>query len=308
MHVPSQRSRKRGLKIVAAIAVLSIVVVYSLVARMSYDALSLPGESFPPATPGGSYQVVAFPARDRAYTVYGFLLRAEQAGAPALISVHGYRRSRLDEYHLNRAVWLRDLGYDVLSIDLSDNGGQTIGDGRISLGFAERQDVLGAYDYLLAQGYAPGRIGLVGESMGGVTSLQAAAQEPRIRAVWSDSAFTRADTLTGERLESSGLSRILIPGAAIWGWLLTGDRIWEVAPLEAGPTFAANKQAVYLVHCEQDASVSFHHALDLKAAYQAAGVDVALWAVPGGEHTSAIVDHREDYLQKLDTFFRAHLN
>ncbi len=307
MMLPSQRSRKRGLKIIASIAVLSVVIAYILVARMSYDALSLPGDPFPLATPSGLYRDVVFPARDRAYQVYGFLLPAEQAGAPALISVPGYRDSRFDVYHLNRAAWLRDLGYDVLSIDLSDNGGQTIADGRISLGYAESQDVLGAYDYLLAQGYAPGRIGLVGESMGGVTSLLVAALEPRIRAVWSDSAFTRADTLAGERLESSGLSRILIPGAAVWGWLLTGDRIWEVAPLGAGPAFAANKQAVYLVHCEQDQAVLFHHGVDLNAAYRAAGVDVTFWAVPGGQHTSAIVDHREDYLQRLDTFFRAHL-
>src|SRR4030042_5868418 len=154
MPSPSRPSRKRALKIIASVAVLSVVIAYILVARLSYDTLSLPGSPFPPATPTGLYQAVTFPARDRAYPVYAFFLRAGQAGAPALISVHGYRGSRLGVYHLNRAAWLRDLGYDVLSIDLSDNGGETISDGRISLGFAGRQDVLGAYDYLLAQGYA----------------------------------------------------------------------------------------------------------------------------------------------------------
>ena len=44
-----------------------------------------------------------------------------------------------------------------------------------------------------------GRIGLVGESLGGTTVLLAAAAEPRIRAVWSDSAYARADTIVSDR-------------------------------------------------------------------------------------------------------------
>jgi dipeptidyl aminopeptidase/acylaminoacyl peptidase len=284
---------------------LAVLFIYGFIARMAYDSMSLPG-AHPPKTPTGAYEDVSFPARGQNYPVYAFYLPGK-SGAPALISVHGHRGSRFDDYHRNRAVYLRDLGYNVLSIDLSDNGGQTVGDGRISMGYDERWDVLGAYDYLLTKGFAPERIGLVGESMGASTSLIAAAIEPRIRAIWADSGYTRADTVLMERAESGGFSRAFVPGGFIYALLTTGDRIWEVTPIALGSTFATNQQAIYLIHCEPDMSVQYHHGVDMHAAFKAAGVAVTFWSIPDGGHTSGIVNHREEYLQRLDTFFKTHL-
>ncbi|MCC7448400.1 MAG: prolyl oligopeptidase family serine peptidase [Anaerolineae bacterium] len=301
----SSRSRLKRLTIGAIL--LAVLVIYGFVSRLGYDAMSLPLERIPPNTPPVAYQDVSFPSRNQTYPVYAFYIPAERANAPVLISIHGYRNSRHDDYHLNRAVYLHNLGYHVLSIDLSDSGGDTIGNGRISMGYAERWDVLGAFDYLLAQGFTPERIGLVGESMGASTALLAAAIDPHIRAVWADSGYTRADVVAGEQVEGLGLPRIIIPGGMLWGVLLSGERLWEAAPIDAGPALAAHQQAIYLVHCDQDKKVVFHHGVDLHTAYQAAGVDVTLWAVPGCEHSNAIVNNRDAYLQRLDAFFRRYL-
>jgi dipeptidyl aminopeptidase/acylaminoacyl peptidase len=300
------RSRRRNLiRATTLVVMLALVFIYGFVARMAFDSMSLPGSHLP-KTPTGNYEDVSFPPRGQNYPVYAFYLPGK-SGAPALISVHGHRGSRFDDYHLNRAVYLRDLGYSVLSIDLSDNGGQTIGDGRISMGYDERWDVLGAFDYLLTRGFAPERIGLVGESMGASTSLIAAALEPRIRAIWADSGYGRADTVLMERAESGGFSRAFVPGGFIYALLATGDRIWEVTPIDFGPAFATNKQAIYLIHCEPDPSVQYHHSVDMHAAFKAAGVDVTFWSIPDGGHTSGIVNHREEYLQRLDAFFKTHM-
>jgi len=167
--------------------------------------------------------------------------------------------------------------------------------------------VLGAYDYLLAQGFTPDRIGLVGESMGASTALLAAALDPRIRAVWADSGYTRADVAAGEQVEAMGLPRMIIPGGMLWGALLSGDRLWEAAPVDAGPALAAHQQVVYIVQCDQDKKVLFHHGVDLYTAYQASGVNATFWPVPGCEHSNAIVDNRDVYLQRLDAFFRKYL-
>jgi uncharacterized protein len=305
--VAIQHKQHKRRYILLSVVILSAFVLYSLISLQGYDTLSLPNYYNFTATPSGEYQDVSFPSRDQIYQVFGFYLPANSARSQALISVHGYRASRRDDYHLKRAAYLRELGYSVLSIDLSDNGGDTKGNGRISMGYSERYDVLGAFDYLLTQGFAPNQIGLVGESMGAATVLLAGAQEPRIRAVWADSAYERADIVVSEQAESAGFPRIIIPGGMVWGWLLAGDHIWEAAPIDAAPTFAANKQAIYLVHCEHDQKVFYHHGIDLNAAYQAAGVDVTFWSVADGPHTSAIVNHRDEYLQRLDSFFQQHL-
>jgi len=257
-------------------------------------------------TPAGGYQDVSFPSRGQTYNVNAFYLPGNN-NAPALINVHGYRSTRHSEYELNRAHDLRTLGYNVLSIDLSDNGGDTIGNNRISMGYSERWDVLGAYDYLLEKGFSPSRIGLVGESMGAATILLAAELEPRVRAVWADSSYTRADVVLGEQTQRNGFAPIIVPGGMLWGLILAGDRIWEAAPVDAAARLAAHKQTVYLVHDEQDHTVPFHHGVELNTAYKAAGVNVTFWDVPALDHVEAILYHRDEYLQRLDTFFKANL-
>jgi dipeptidyl aminopeptidase/acylaminoacyl peptidase len=294
-----------GLLIVVAIAILTYI------ASTAYDVLSLPGGPIPPATPTGKFEDVTFPSRGHNYKVYGFYLPG-QPDAPALISVHGWKATRHDKYHLDRAAALRDLGYTVLTIDLQDNGGDTVEDGRLSMGYKERYDVLGAFDYLLSRGFTADKIGLVGESEGGSTILMAAGLEPRIKAIWEDSGYTRADSVVTEQAQNFGYPPfVVLPGMA-WGFLKTGDRIWEVTPIDLGPTFAANKQAVYIIHAEQDTRVLYHHGVDLYNAYQKAGVDVTFWSLPDTDlpdnaHAVAITYHHDEYMKRLDEFFKQHL-
>ncbi|MEP7286666.1 MAG: prolyl oligopeptidase family serine peptidase [Chloroflexota bacterium] len=297
---------KRIVRALMIIIVLAFTIVYIYVAHVGYDVLSLPAGGLPRTTPSGEYQEVTFPSRGQDYKVYAFFMHGQSDG-PAIINVHGYHGTRHADYILDRAEGLRELGYNVLSIDLSDNGGDTIGNGRISFGYSERWDVLGAYDYLLAQGYAPDRIGIVAESMGAASSLLAAAQEPRLRAVWADSAYARTDTQITESAAKTNFPTFIVPGGLIWGWLVSGDRLWEAAPIAAASTLAANKQAVYIIHCDQDHTVLYHHGLELAAAYKAAGVDVTFWGIPNHDHAEGIVYHRAEYFQRLDTFFKVHL-
>src|SRR5262249_29864452 len=162
----------------------------------------------------------------------------------------------------------------------------------------------GAFDYLLMRGFEPNQIGLVSESMGAATSLMAAGQEPRIKAVWEDSGYSRVDTVLGEQAALKGFPPIVVSGGMIWGYVLGGDRIWDVTPITLGPVLAANKQAVYMVHDKPDQTVLFHHGVDLYNAFTAAGVEVTFWALPDGEHAQAIDNHHAEYLMRLDRFFK----
>ena len=89
---------------------------------------------------------------------------------------------------------LFEEGYNLLLFDLRGHGSSE-GD-QISGGYFERWDVLGAYDYLVEErGVTAGKVGLMGYSMGGVTSILAAVEEPGIAAIVADSPFAAATDL-----------------------------------------------------------------------------------------------------------------
>jgi dipeptidyl aminopeptidase/acylaminoacyl peptidase len=300
------RTRRQLITLLAWLIGVLTFSGYIALSLLTYNVLSLPPVEYPFTTPMIPFEDVSFVARGQTYRVHAFLLQGDP-GTPALISVHGRFNSRHTDYQLNRSLYLHDLGYTVLSIDLSDNGGDTVQNGRSSMGYSERWDVIGAFDFLLAQGFATDRIGLVGESMGAATVLMAADLEPRIKAVWADSPYERADTVLEEQIQHIGLPPIVIPGGMIVGWAISGERMWEVAPLDVGPHLASRNQAVYLVHDEQDRLIPYHHSVDIYQAFKKAGVDVTFWSVPDLDHVLGIVDDRAEYLERLDHFFGQYL-
>lgn len=198
---------------------------------------------------------------------------------------------------------LVELGYNVLSPDLADNSGRTVEDGRISMGFDERYNVLGAYDWLLTQGFTPDRIGLVSESMGGATSLLTAELQPDIKFIWADSPFSDAPMVLTEQAGALGFPGFIVNGGLLWGRLLAGDDVFDAVPIRAAAGLAANDQAVYLVTCTTDAIVNPHHPRDLYAAFDAAGVDVELWEIPCDEHATGILYTPDEYRERLRAFF-----
>jgi uncharacterized protein len=303
---PVRRSRGRFSAFVTAIVVLLAVVAYAGASWMGYDTLSLPSGEYARVTPEGVFEEVEFPSRGQNYQVRAFFEPRDDT-MPVLIVVHGYRGTRYDKHNREKAAAFTGLGYNVLALDLSDNGGSTVDNGRISMGFSERWDVLGAFDYLLTRGFAADKIGLVGESMGAATSLLAAAQEPRIRAVWEDSGYTDALKVVSEQAQNHGFPSIIVPGGLIIGRLRTGDRINEAVPVDAAAQLAANKAVVQIIHCEKDETVEPHHGPDLYNAYKQAGVAVDFWLVPCQSHAGAFDFVRDEYTQKLDAFFRKTL-
>ncbi|PJF36628.1 MAG: hypothetical protein CUN49_04515 [Candidatus Thermofonsia Clade 1 bacterium] len=303
---PSRPRWQRRLPIILALIAILLLIAYAVVSYLGYNFLSTVASKAPVATPEGKYETVTFPARGQNYQVYAYYLEGEP-GMPALIQVHGWRSTRFEPAVLARVAAYRSLGYHVLSLDLSDARGETVGNGRIAMGYEERYDVLGAFDYLLERGFAPDQIGLTGESMGAVSVLLAAAQEPRIRAVWADSPFTRADSVSSEQAETFGFPRIIVPGGMLWGLIITGNPIWQDGALAQAARLAENKTAVQLVHCDQDDFVFYYHSQELLTAYQAAGVKADLWTTHCNKHPRSFETEGENYLARLDAFFRQHL-
>ncbi len=303
MTSPAVAKRNRRIVFVVVIIGLITLAIYMFVSRIAYDAMSLAGTPRPELLPITPFEEVSFTARGRDYPVYAFW-QTTAPDAPVIINVHGYKNSRYNSFIIGRANTLVELGYNVLTLDLSDNGGRTVEDGRISMGFDESFDVLGAYDYLLRQGFKPEQIGLVAESMGGATSLYVGQLQPEIKVIWADSPYSDAPMVLGEQAAALGFPAFIVNGGLIWAKFLSQDDIAAVSPITAGVDFAANNQSVYLAACEADQIVDPHHSKDLYAAYSAQGVDVTFWEIPCVEHATGILYAPDEYKQRLGDFLQ----
>ncbi len=294
-------SPKRRIAYLLIGILMLLVIIYIFIAHMAYDLISLPDQTFPVVLPDRPYEEVSFLSHGRTYPVYAFW-QTTKPDAPVIINVHGYKNSRYSEYIQNRARILLDMGYNVLTPDLSDNGGKTIEDGRISMGFDESYDVLGGYDFLISKGFKPEQIGLVGESMGAAISLRVARFQPEIKVIWADSPYLDAPLVLREWTEAAGFPSFLVTGGLIWGQIFSNDAINAVSPITEGADLAAHKQAVYLMTCASDTIVNPHHAKDLYADYQAKGVDVQFWEIQCTDHASGISFDRAEYIKRLGEF------
>lgn len=166
----------------AAALALAIAVAYGVSPTLRALAVAVPprtGRDAAPADVGLAAEDVAF-ATARGETIRGWY--APGRNGALVVVAHGYGGSVADV--LEPARRLHDDGYGVLAIDLAAHGRS--GGTRLAL---DGRDVRAAVAFARARGAADGRIGLWGFSLGGMASLEAAAQEPAVGAVVADGPF-----------------------------------------------------------------------------------------------------------------------
>lgn len=124
----------------------------------------------PPPTLAAQTDPVNFAARD-GLQLSGWFVRSENS-RKAVVLLHGNGSSR--RQMLARAEFFHDAGYAVLLYDARGHGSSD-GD-KVSAGWFETEDLLGAIDYLRTKGYHD--VGCLGASQGGATILLAAEKLP----------------------------------------------------------------------------------------------------------------------------------
>jgi dipeptidyl aminopeptidase/acylaminoacyl peptidase len=250
-------------------------------------------------------QDVEFRSRDpqiEDLTLRAWWIPAEQADAPAVLLVHGVKSCRRDENVLLAAGMLHRNGFSVMLMDQRDHGDSDDEDLRFAGGTEEYLDVLGAWDWLVAQGIPKERIGIAGMSFGAATSVIAGGEEPRVRAVWEDSSYADMAEAMRDYLEREGYPAFLQPGAVLIGRIVSGDDLTARGPLTEIPNYAGRRLGI--VHGAADTQSLPRYAEALQAAAEASGVDLReYWMVPGMEHTRAVIDEHEAYEPRLVRFF-----
>ena len=207
-------------------------------------------------------------------------------GAGVLVG-HGSGGSR--ERVLEEIELLARHGYGVLAFDLFGNG-ESSGHSN-GLGDNAQPAVDAALDYLAGR-VDPERIAAFGSSLGGEVLLEAAAREPRIKAVVSDGAARPEDQAE-------------VNGDTLPGWLfrhaprvLAGERpapsLIDLMPRITRP--------VLLI-----ASGGDPNEIPTNRAYRAAGPSAELYEIPEAGHTSGLAARPREYEARVAAFLEAAL-
>ena len=259
---------------------------------------------------GLEWEDVAFQGRDQEVQLVGWYLpgRGQMAeDNPHVIFVHGLSsvRSGGDGEALELARRLVAEGYNLLLFDLRGHGNSE-GD-QISGGYFERWDVLGAYDYLVAEkGATAGGVGLLGYSMGGVTSILAAVEEPGIAAVVADSPFAAAtDLIVQEASRKTPFPGWLIP-AFIPVTSLMADAIYgiDIGALNAEKAVAELNYPLLIIHGEEDERVPIDHG---ERVASAAPEGTTFWSTDAPGHVESFAEYPDEYFRRVDDYFQARL-
>lgn len=196
--------------------------------------------------------------------------------APGVVICHGL--SSRKESHADFARLLQSRGFAVLAFDLRGHG-----ESEGELDAKPVDDVLAAVRFLAGQPQVdPSRVALRGSSLGGQLAIHAAAESETVRAVVAicpaheglmlgrekDPEFEAAarELALRIRLNRPGFSRYL-----------RGHSVLE-------STRRLSPRSLLIVHCRGDEVVPFQLSELLHAS---AGATSELWALEGGNHTSA---------------------
>lgn len=294
-----RRLRKRWLVGAGVFGVGLVLLAYFGLALVAVQAALQP-DRWPfeaqPSDYGLASQDVTFnPRGDSSLTLRGWLLPGS-ADAPYLIFIHGRGGQRTSDGALDLASRLVHSGYNVLVFDLR---GQGTSDGdRITGGYFERDDVLGAYDFLLTRGAQPGRVGLVGRSMGAGIAIMAAAEEPGVSAVVADSPYADVDDVIADETARDTpapkwLVPIFLPPARLIADHLYGIDLEALVPERDVERLAF---PIYIVHGEADTRIPVSQAYEV---LDHAPRGSQLWTLPGVDHVGAFRARPDEYTQRV---------
>jgi pimeloyl-ACP methyl ester carboxylesterase len=271
-----------------------------------------------PASLGLQFQDVAFPSREdhvqlRGWFIPGVLANGHLTSQRTIIMVHGSRTNRADRSAgllLLSAAFARS-GFAVLAFDMRGMGESP--PAPLSLGYFEQRDVLGAVDFLRAGPLPypdlgrPRSIAGWGVSMGAATLLLAAAQEPAIRAVVSDSAYADIAPILEREVPKGGhLPSLFTPGTLLASGVLYGMDFYAVRPVDVVASIAP--RPILFIHGAADTYIPPSTMQQLAiAARMGTNANVQTWLVPGATHAQAFDVLKQAYVTRVVAFFTAAL-
>jgi len=291
-------SKKKGLWIVVGIIIAIVVLLVGISAYMGHiftTATPTPVESSP-AELDLEFEEVEFTSNIDNIILRGWFLPAEGSD-DVVIMLHGndYHRDDPTIGMLEIADELVNNGYNVLTFDLRGHGESQVT--KISRGYYEKRDLLGAIDFLKGRGFED--IGVLAYSMGAGITLITAAESDDIDAIVSDACFANF----GEIVAAEMSRQYKIPGVFSSPMYFLIKVFYRVDITAISPVdYVADitPTPILFIHGVDDETTPVAHTDRL---YKAAGQPKEIWKVPGAAHVRSYQTEPEEYITRVTTFF-----
>lgn len=201
---------------------------------------------------------------------------------------------------LRDAALLNAGGFNVLTFESTVCAGRPVH----SLGYAEADDAMAAYDYLRTRADVdPERVSIHGFSSAGATSLFAAARLPALQAVSAMGGYHNMAEQLGLGQDHGFVHWLIALGAEAGYRLNTGLDVRTLSPLAVIDSI--QPRPILLIYGSRE--VSLAGARQMQARSEAAGGNVELWVVDGAGHGDYAVQAGDAYAERLVRFHRAAL-
>lgn len=242
---------------------------------------------------------VEFMARDGKPLGGWFIPAPEGTPKPwrGVLFAYGYGgyKEQMHEY----AKMVHEGGFAALMFDMRGSGlrrGEPV-----TLGYKERWDLMDAVRYVQSRpDVDPDRIGVFGVSMGGAVALMAAAEEPGIKALITDSAYANITDMI-----KPGIAAFLGKGALPFAPLIVryaegmmGVRADDIRPDKAAAQLG--DRPLLVIHGLEDALTHPHSAHKI---FDAAKGPKELWLLPDCGHGCAPSVAPEEYKRRINDFY-----
>lgn len=298
---------KRSTKIISGILFGAILLIAGLLLiktrQEAHDLLHAPAETrnLPDETPaeyGLPFEDVTITNPD-GMKLAGWFIPSENGAV--IIMQHGYKSTR-DEL-LNEAEMMHRHGYGVLvtSIRAHDHSEGDL----ITLGVYEMDDMEAWYQYLISRDdIDPEKIGILGNSYGGMLAIQYAARNENLKAIVANCAFSSMpDTVSTSVKHFTGLPEFpFVPLIVFWAETDTGVKMEEIDTTQWIPLISP--RPVFLMQGGADTVISPESGQIL---YDAAKEPKELWFDPELGHVDFDTERATEYEARVSAFFDKYL-
>lgn len=247
------------------------------------------------------FRNIEFTPRDSDLVLRGWHI-AKPENSDTIIFVHGLGgdRSSADALGIGSSLWRN--GFNLLLFDLRAHG--TSDGRRISGGYFEKSDLLGAVDYVQTLSQREGRIGVIGFSMGAATAILGAAEETDILGLVADASFADISDLISQEVARAtpvpeSIVPIFNPGIRITANLLYGIKLGETVPEDAVSKIG---YPILLIHGMNDTRILVEHSIRIR---KAAPDGSKLWKVDNVPHVAAFDTYPEEYTKRVVEYYKS---
>jgi pimeloyl-ACP methyl ester carboxylesterase len=286
----------------------SAVAVYAGIAIYGAHKVTRRRHLLPEITPdtiSPAWEGVSFRSRGDGLQLHGWWFPAKEAHR-ALVLVHGHGQNRADKNWGSDAIARAFLarGYSVLMFDLRGHGESARS--RQSYGVREKNDVLGAFDYVRGRGFRPGAIAMVGVSYGAGTLLMAASELQEVGAIVADSGYAEIwPVIAAEIPRYSPFFALVRPGPGI---RLASRLLYRIDLRAARPESTVAlipERPILFIHGAIDAYIPPSHGQRLRAGSVHPASE--LWLVPDADHAQTYMKAPDEYIERVAAFFDAQM-